>query len=226
MAWYWDSLTKLLIEMANFADFQSRHVSSKIYKARGQAVSWIISDRLKLYTFCHPGKCVKPVRLEETSNPRLASEYIITNANKTKLKTRQIILEFSIKKWRLRPADKASPRTGTPLPISISNKHESYKYKNSILHTKYLFLKSSSSAYVAHGCANYREYFILFCVYTKCNAHIWLASQRRSCMSEYNISVHRPEGFPRMFTRSIYMSIQALYYLLKKTNYHNLYQDY
>jgi hypothetical protein len=54
-------------------------------------VSRIVCDRtrkrwpfvgLELHTFCYPGKCPQPARLEETSNPRLASECIITEANK------------------------------------------------------------------------------------------------------------------------------------------------
>jgi hypothetical protein len=35
---------------------------------------------LERHTFCHSGRRPKPVRLEETSDPRLASEYIITDA--------------------------------------------------------------------------------------------------------------------------------------------------
>jgi hypothetical protein len=37
--------------------------------------------RLEPPTFCYQGRCPKPVRLEETSNPRLAQECIITHAN-------------------------------------------------------------------------------------------------------------------------------------------------
>ncbi len=42
---------------------------------------------LASHIFCYPGRCPKPVTLEETSHSRLASEYIITDANsKFKLK--------------------------------------------------------------------------------------------------------------------------------------------
>ncbi len=37
---------------------------------------------LEPHTFCYPGRCPKPVRLEETSNPRWTSEYIITDVNR------------------------------------------------------------------------------------------------------------------------------------------------
>ncbi len=36
---------------------------------------------LEPQTFFYPGGCPKPVGLEETSDSRLASEYIITHAN-------------------------------------------------------------------------------------------------------------------------------------------------
>jgi hypothetical protein len=38
---------------------------------------------LELHIFCYPGRCPKLVRLEETSNLRLASECIITDTNMT-----------------------------------------------------------------------------------------------------------------------------------------------
>jgi len=37
---------------------------------------------LETHTFCYPDKCPKPVRLEETSNSPLASEFIIMDAKK------------------------------------------------------------------------------------------------------------------------------------------------
>jgi hypothetical protein len=36
---------------------------------------------LEPHIFCYPGRCIKPVRLEQISNPRLVSEYIITDAS-------------------------------------------------------------------------------------------------------------------------------------------------
>jgi hypothetical protein len=36
----------------------------------------------RTHTFCYPGRCPQPVRLEETSNSRLASLYHISDANK------------------------------------------------------------------------------------------------------------------------------------------------
>jgi hypothetical protein len=72
----------------------SKAVSCKMYRVGGQALSRIVGDRtrkrwplmaLEPHRFCYPGWCPKPVRLEETPNPRLASESIITGANKSKL---------------------------------------------------------------------------------------------------------------------------------------------
>ncbi len=36
---------------------------------------------LEPHNLCYLGSCPKPVRQEETSNPRLVSNYIITDAN-------------------------------------------------------------------------------------------------------------------------------------------------
>jgi len=77
--------TKLTTPHYN-SDFVS--ISSKMYRARRQAVSRMLCDStrkkmtfmgLESHTFCYPGRFPKPVRLQEISNPRLASEYIITD---------------------------------------------------------------------------------------------------------------------------------------------------
>ena len=65
-------------------------VSSHMYRAVDQQMSLVLCDRTKKkmpfvglepHTFCYPGRCPKPVRLEGTSHRRLASECIITDAN-------------------------------------------------------------------------------------------------------------------------------------------------
>jgi hypothetical protein len=50
---------------------------------------------LEPHTFYYPGRCPKPVRLEETSNPHLASECIITDANTFPFRTAQRCLMHS-----------------------------------------------------------------------------------------------------------------------------------
>jgi hypothetical protein len=67
-------------------------------------VSWILCDTmrkggtfvgLELHTFCYPGRCPKPVRLEETSIPSLALECIIPDTNRyMKIDIPKMILSF------------------------------------------------------------------------------------------------------------------------------------
>ncbi len=42
---------------------------------------WWVFTGLKPYTFCYPGRCLKPVRLEDTTHFRSASECVITDAS-------------------------------------------------------------------------------------------------------------------------------------------------
>jgi hypothetical protein len=46
---------------------------------------------LELPTFCYPGRFPKPLRLEKTSNSRLVSECIITDANNYKKKQLRLL---------------------------------------------------------------------------------------------------------------------------------------
>ncbi len=73
-------------------------VGSKMRRARGQAVPRIVCDRtrkiwpfvgLEPHPFCYPGRYPKPVKLEETFNPCLAAECIITDANTFHFRTVQ-----------------------------------------------------------------------------------------------------------------------------------------
>jgi hypothetical protein len=40
------------------------------------------------HNFYYPGRCPKPVRLEETCKSRLASEYFLTDANRSLLQSK------------------------------------------------------------------------------------------------------------------------------------------
>ncbi len=64
--------------------------SKLIYPRTEMEPVWIFDDRyqskpvtvLVSHIFCYQGRCSKSLRLEETSNSRLASECIITEANR------------------------------------------------------------------------------------------------------------------------------------------------
>ncbi len=57
---------------------------------------------LELHTFYYLGRCPKPVRLEETSKSRLASECIIADANRSLLQSQSYVDQcFKTWSWRL-----------------------------------------------------------------------------------------------------------------------------
>jgi hypothetical protein len=58
---------------------------------------------LEPHTFCYPGRCPKPVRLEEISNARLASECIITDIEN--IPNQSIFLLLKIIFWEIESAD-------------------------------------------------------------------------------------------------------------------------
>jgi len=66
-------------------------VSSHMYRTIGTAVSLIVCDKtrkkmpfmgLESHTFCYPDRGPEPVRLEEKSNHRSESEFIIADVNR------------------------------------------------------------------------------------------------------------------------------------------------
>jgi len=58
---------------------------------------------LESHTFCYPGRHAKPVRLEETSNIRLASECIITDIENIPNQITLLLLKIIL--WEIESAD-------------------------------------------------------------------------------------------------------------------------
>jgi hypothetical protein len=56
-------------------------LARRCIERKGKQCHGSYMTELESHTFWYPSRCHKPVRLEGISNPRLASECIITDAN-------------------------------------------------------------------------------------------------------------------------------------------------